>query len=58
MCPFALLMQEHRSPLGLFLRRLLVYMRKLSFGDTSHVSRQIAEWCGLRTTGYVNRELT
>jgi len=31
--------------LGVFLRRLLLQLRKLSFDETSQLARQIGQWC-------------
>jgi anaphase-promoting complex subunit 5 len=38
--------QERHSILGVFLRRLLLQLRKLSFDETSQLARQIGQWCG------------
>ncbi|WWC87703.1 uncharacterized protein L201_002595 [Kwoniella dendrophila CBS 6074] len=42
---------ERHSPLGVFSRNLLNTLRKLSFDETTHLSREIARWCGLDTAG-------
>nr|XP_018264558.1 uncharacterized protein I303_02728 [Kwoniella dejecticola CBS 10117]OBR86716.1 hypothetical protein I303_02728 [Kwoniella dejecticola CBS 10117] len=42
---------ERHSPLGVFSRTLLNTLRKLSFDETTHLSREIARWCGLDTDG-------
>lgn len=44
-------LQERRSPLGVFLRGLLITLRKLSFDETAHLSRQVAIWCGANLDG-------
>lgn len=38
---------ERRSPLGIYFRTLLVALRKLSFHETTELSRQVGEWCGV-----------
>lgn len=38
--------QERHSVLGVFIRRLLLRLRKLSFDETSQLARQIGQWCG------------
>ncbi len=43
--------QERRSPLGIFLRGLLVTLRRISFDETAHLARQIAQWCGANFDG-------
>ena len=43
--------QERRSPLGVFLRGLLITLRKLSFDETAHLARQVAQWCGAELGG-------
>ncbi|WWC99167.1 hypothetical protein V866_006062 [Kwoniella sp. B9012] len=42
---------ERHSPLGIFSRNLLNTLRKLSFDETTHLSREIAKWCGLPNAG-------
>ncbi|WVQ94714.1 hypothetical protein IAU59_001794 [Kwoniella sp. CBS 9459] len=38
---------ERHSPLGVFSRNLLNTLRKLSFDETAHLSREISKWCGV-----------
>ncbi|ORX36306.1 anaphase-promoting complex subunit 5-domain-containing protein [Kockovaella imperatae] len=38
---------ERRSPFGLFLRGILLTLRKLSFDETSQLSVQVGAWCGV-----------
>ncbi|WVR03960.1 hypothetical protein IAU60_000959 [Kwoniella sp. DSM 27419] len=45
---------ERHSPLGVFSRNLLNTLRKLSFDETAHLSREIAAWCGHDTAGPSN----
>ncbi|WWC68778.1 uncharacterized protein I206_102713 [Kwoniella pini CBS 10737] len=42
---------ERHSPIGVFSRNLLNTLRKLSFDETTHLSREIARWCDLDTNG-------
>nr|XP_031863098.1 uncharacterized protein CI109_001576 [Kwoniella shandongensis]KAA5530170.1 hypothetical protein CI109_001576 [Kwoniella shandongensis] len=37
---------ERHSPLGVFSRKLLNTLRKLSFDETGHLAREVARWCG------------
>jgi hypothetical protein len=37
---------EKRSPLGLFFRKLMLVLRKLSFDDTTVLAAHVGEWCG------------
>ncbi|OCF34681.1 hypothetical protein I316_03724 [Kwoniella heveanensis BCC8398] len=42
---------ERHSPLGIFSRNLLNTLRKLSFDETAHLSREISKWCGVGPSG-------
>ncbi|WVW79989.1 hypothetical protein I302_101962 [Kwoniella bestiolae CBS 10118] len=42
---------ERHSPIGIFSRNLLNTLRKLSFDETTHLSREIAKWCGVENAG-------
>ncbi|WRT65551.1 uncharacterized protein IL334_002496 [Kwoniella shivajii] len=42
---------ERHSPIGVFARNLLNTLRKLSFDETTHLSREVAKWCGHETAG-------
>jgi hypothetical protein len=37
---------ERKSPLGLYFRKLLIFLRKVSFDETHVLAAQIGEWCG------------
>ncbi|KAL0252421.1 hypothetical protein I308_101812 [Cryptococcus tetragattii IND107] len=38
---------ERHSPLGIFCRNLINILRKLSFDETAHLSREVSKWCGV-----------
>ncbi|OXG15048.1 anaphase-promoting complex subunit 5 [Cryptococcus neoformans Ze90-1] len=42
---------ERHSPLGIFCRNLINILRKLSFDETAHLSREISKWCGIGSSG-------
>ncbi|WVF66904.1 hypothetical protein IAT40_001647 [Kwoniella sp. CBS 6097] len=46
---------ERHSPLGVFSRNLLNTLRKLSFDETTHLSREVSKWCGVGSSGSLNR---
>ncbi|KIR69522.1 hypothetical protein I314_00634 [Cryptococcus bacillisporus CA1873] len=42
---------ERHSPLGIFCRNLINILRKLSFDETAHLSREVSKWCGVGSSG-------
>lgn len=48
-----LIEQSRRSPLGLFCRSMTIGLTKLSFEDTTRLSKQVAEWISSSKTKLV-----
>ncbi|ORY23427.1 hypothetical protein BCR39DRAFT_549234 [Naematelia encephala] len=42
---------ERHSPIGIFVRKVLLTLRRLSFDETAALSRQCGEWCGVTLAG-------